>query len=60
MLLFLVSLLAGRGLMMGTVVQACNLSMWEAKADKLLWVSSQYGLDMGLPQISTQKGGGKD
>lgn len=35
MFLFLVSLLAGKGLMMGMVAQACNLSMWEAVADKL-------------------------
>lgn len=35
MFLFLVSFLAGKELVMGTVAQTCNLSLWEAEADKL-------------------------
>lgn len=61
MFLFLVSLLAGKGLMMGLVAQACSLSMWEAAADKLPRVSRQSGLDSEtLPQIPNKKRGGKD
>lgn len=61
MFLFLVSLLAGKGLMMGMVAQAYNLSMWEATADKLPCVSSQLGLDSEtLLQIPNQKRGVKD
>lgn len=61
MFLFLVFLLAGKGLTMGMVAQACNLSMWEAMADKLPCVSSQSGLDSEtLLQIPNQKRGGKD
>lgn len=56
MFLFLVSLHAGKGLMMGMVAQVCNLSMWEAAADKLPCVSCQPELDSEtLPQIPNKK-----
>lgn len=56
MFLFLVSLHAGKGLMMGMVAQVCNLSMWEAAADKLPCVSCQLELDSEtLPQIPNKK-----